>query len=230
MVEERRIRVLVADEQSLFRGAMRNVLEAEEDLQVVAEAGNGFQAVAEAERTSPNVVLLSEQITNFDWPKTTVLLRQRVPSSHVLILGQTEDGETLVDAMEVGAAGYVTKGTSLAEVLDGIRAVYRDGILISPRLLPFLIGGLLRRRQGHDDANAPLATLTKRERQVLPLLARGADNSAIARTLAISPETARTHVQNILKKLRLHSRLEAAALARRVGLLDESTDYRAVNG
>ena len=219
--EDRRIRILLADEQSLFREAVRSVLEAEPDLDVVAEARDGLQAVAEAERSQPDVVLLDASLPNCDGIRATELIRDRVPASRVLILCGEEDGRVLVDALEAGANGFLSKGSPLSELIDAARALFRGEILIPPKMMGGLLARLIRRRREQDDAHRRLSRLTRREQEVLRLLASGADNDGIAQALVISPQTARTHVQNVLGKLGVHSRLEAAAFVTRSGLLEE---------
>ena len=219
--EDRRIRILLADEQALFREAVRSVLDAEPDLIVVAEARDGSQAVAEAERVRPDVVLLEAGLPNGDEIRATALIKERVPASKVLILCEEDDERIFVDALEAGASGFLSKGSALSELTDAVRSVIRGEILIPTRVMGDLLARLIRRRREQDQALRTLSRLTRREREVLRLLAQGTDNDGIAQTLVISPQTARTHVQNVLGKLGVHSRLEAAAFVTRSGLLEE---------
>lgn len=216
-----RIRILLADEQSLFREAVRSVLEGEPDIAVVGEARDGLQAVGEAERLQPDVALLDAGLPNGDGIRATMLIRERVPGCRVLVLSGAEDGRILVEALEAGANGFLSKGSPLSELIDAARALFRGEILIPPQMLGGLLNRLIRRRREQDDALRLLSRLTRREREVLRLLAHGADNDGIAQSLVISPQTARTHVQNVLGKLEVHSRLEAAAFVTRSGLLDD---------
>ena len=127
----------------------------------------------------------------------------------------------MMEAMEAGASGYLTEGAALGDLVDATKAVFRGEALVPPRLLATLLNKLIRHRRERDEAIFLLSQLTRRERQVLAMLARGADNRAIAEALAISPDTARTHIQNLLGKLGVHSRLEAAAFAVRKGLHED---------
>jgi DNA-binding NarL/FixJ family response regulator len=219
--DDRRIRILLADEQALFREAVRSVLDAEPDLVVVAEARDGSQAVSEAERTQPDVVLLEAGLPNGDGIRATGLIKERLPSSLVLILCDENDDRIFVDALEAGASGFLSKGSPLAELTDAVRSLVRGEILIPSRMMGGLLARLIRRRREQDQALRALSRLTRREREVLRLLAQGTDNDGIAQTLVISPQTARTHVQNVLGKLGVHSRLEAAAFVTSSGLLEE---------
>lgn len=215
------IRILLADQHALFREALRTGLESESDLQVVGEARNGPEAVAEAERTVPHVAILDLDLPITDGIRSTILITERSPNCRVLLLGATEDCRRLVEALDSGASGYLTKQAPLADLISGTKAVYRGDTLVPPRMLGPLLSSLLRRKKEYDRAHDRLARLTRREREVLALLADGADNDDIARILVISPQTARTHIQNILGKLSVHSRLEAAAFVTQNGILPD---------
>ena len=226
---DERVRILLADEQALFREAVRLALENEDDFEVVAEARDGFQAVADAERTSPRVAVLDAHLPSSDGIQTAWLIRQRVPGCEVVIVSDREDRRILERALEVGARGFVTKSSPMSELLSVMRAVHRGETLVPSRMLGDLLGGLMRRRNEQDDAFRRVSRLTRREREVLHLLVDGSGTEAIARALVISPQTARTHIQNILAKLGVHSRLEAAALVNESGIRDGLTDEPVVS-
>lgn len=218
---QRGMRILLADEHALFREAMRVVLENQPDLTVVAEAGDGLQAISEAERVRPEVALLDTDLPNCNGVRATYLIKERVPECRVLVLATQEDQATLIAALEAGATGYLTKDRPLAELIDAARDVYRGETRIPRGMLGALLSRLILRRREQDVALRRTAQLTKREKEVLALLADGADKHAIAQALVISPQTARTHIQNVLAKLRVHSRLEAVALVRQNGILED---------
>jgi DNA-binding NarL/FixJ family response regulator len=228
--DNHRVRILIADEQALFREAVRRVLESESDLEVVAEAGSGFLAVAEAERTLPDVVIVDSHLSGGGGIQVTREIRGRAPGSRVLVLSAEDHQRVLIEAVEAGANGYLTKESALSELIDAARAVVRGDTVVPPRMLGLLLTGLMRRRRDHDAALERISRLTRRELQVLRLLVEGADNDGIARGLLISPQTARTHVQNILAKLQVHSRLEAAAFVTQQGLLEHLLPDGAVDG
>ena len=221
---EEPVRILIADGQSLFREAMRAIIDAEHDLHVVAEAGTGLQAVELAVRTEPDVALIYAGLEATDAIRTIGLLRERVPGCQVLILAGEEHHGTLASSIEAGARGFLTKGSPLAEVLEAARAVSRGETVIPPRMLGGLLSRLTTRKRERDLAQERLARLTHREWEVLSLLARGADNETIGATLVISPHTARTHIQNILNKLGAHSRLEATSFFFRNENLEDLVD------
>ena len=216
-----KLRVLLADEQSLFREAVRVVLSAEDDFEVVAEARDGIQAVSEAVRTHPDVAMLDAGLPNCDGIRATQMIVERVPHCRVIVFSGEEDERILLEAMEAGASGYLSKEAPLADLMSAARAVHRGEALVPPRMLGALLQRVIHRRRERDEALKRMTNLTRREREVLALLALGADNDLIAQRLVISPETARTHVQNVLGKLGVHSRLEAAAFVTQNGILDD---------
>jgi DNA-binding NarL/FixJ family response regulator len=220
------IRVLLADGQSLFRDALKVVLETQADFEVVGEAADGMHAVAEAERTNPDVAVVDADLPNGDGVRTTRLIVDRLAGCRVLFLCKDEDDRGLISCLEAGATGFVTKASPIGELIEIARRVHAGETTIPPRMLGTLLAGLIKNRREHDEALRRLANLTRREREVLSLLAKGADNEGIAQPLVISPETARTHVQNVLGKLGVHSRLEAAAFVIQNGLVDELAGAR----
>ena len=193
MVEQpRRVRLLLADEQALFREAMRVVLESEGDLKVVAEARDGVQAVMEAERATPDVALLDADLPRCDGVRAAGLIRERFPACGVVIVSSVDSSHLLEQALDVGARGFVTKSSPLSDLLSVTRAVDRGETLIPPGMLGDLVGRWTQRRREQYEAVWLLSKLTKREREVLGLLIEGAGTEAIARSLVISPQTART--------------------------------------
>lgn len=216
-----KIRILLADGQSLFREAVRAALEAEQDMEVVGEASDGLLAMDQAGHLDPDVVLMDANLPNCDGIRATSWIAENVQGCRVVVLSDTEDERILSDAIEAGASGYLTKESPLAELIEATRAIHRGETLIPRRMLGALLRRLIRRKREQDDALRRLSRLTRREKEVLALLAEGGDNDAIAQALVISPQTARTHIQNVLGKLGVHSRLEAAAFVIQNGVLDE---------
>jgi DNA-binding NarL/FixJ family response regulator len=219
-----RVQILLADEQSLFREAVRLAVERDGEFVVVAEARDGLEAAAEAEQTSPRIAVLNADLPRSDGIQTAWLIRQRVPECDVVIVSGNEDRRLLERALEVGARGFVTKSAPISELLGVMRAVERGETLIPSTMLGDLLRRLMLRRHEQDDAFRRISRLTRREREVLSLLVDGAGTEAIANELVISPQTARTHIQHILSKLGVHSRLEAAALVNEGGLRDGLID------
>lgn len=212
------VRVLLAEHRSLFRDAIRVVVGREPDLEIVAEAPDGLRAIAEAGRLAPDVALVDADLPNCDGVRATPRILEAVPDCGVILLTDREDEALLLEALEAGAVGYVAKSSPIDDLLEATRAVGRGEALVPPRLLRSALPRLVHRSHERDRAMRRLADLTRREREVLWLLAQGADNDGIALRLVISPETARTHIQRVLGKLGVHSRLEAASFVTRTGL------------
>jgi DNA-binding NarL/FixJ family response regulator len=218
--EPAKIRVLLADEQALFREAVKMVLEAERDFSVVAEAGDAHHAVAEARRTRPDIALVDAELPSLTVEELTRSIKNSVQECGVVLLSSRPELGTLVSSMEAGASGYLTKDSGLDQLVEVTRAVRRGETRVPSKMLGPLLSRLIHRRRDEDEAMRKLSRLTRREREVLALMMRGADNAVIAQALTISPETARTHIQNILGKLGLHSRLEAVAFASGNGIVN----------
>jgi DNA-binding NarL/FixJ family response regulator len=215
------IRVLLADEQSLFREAMRSVLGCQEDVEVVGDVGNGYAAVSEIERLQPDVAVVDAGLQNCSGIRVVGMIAEKLPTCRIVVMSAEEDDDILVEAMSAGASAYVTKSVPLVELIEAVRATHRGETLVPPLMLGRLLHRLVRRRHEADEAQQLISKLTPREHEVLELLAQGADNERIAITLVISPQTARTHVQNIVSKLGMHSRLEAAMFARKAGIVED---------
>lgn len=221
MTEDRRVRVLLADGQALFREAVRIVLMSQDEFDVVAEADDAAHALSEAERSQPDVALVDSDLPGGDGIRVTSQVAERVPSCRVIVLSGQDDEQVMLAALEAGAVGYLSKQAPLAELMEATRAVSRGDVLVPPRMLGTVLKRLIHRRREHDEALRKLGTLTRREREILGLLANGAGSDEIARRLVISPETSRTHIQNLLGKLQVHSRLEAVAFVTANDVLGE---------
>lgn len=215
------IRILVADGHSLFRESVIVVLRSEQDLTIVADARDRDQLIDGLRQGRPDVAIVDLNLPGCDGVRVVRMIKDHAPDCRILTLAEREDQRTLLEVVEAGASGYLTKDCPLAELIDATRAIGRGEIVIPRGMLGTLLSHLVRRRRERDEALRRMARLTKREREVLALLTDGADNEAIAEALFISPETARTHVQNLLGKLEVHSRLEAAAFVMTNGILDE---------
>jgi DNA-binding NarL/FixJ family response regulator len=215
------VRILIASEHSLFRQAVRTALNRETNFAVAAEAENGHEAIDEVRRVRPDVAILDAALANYPAIRATAEIKEQLPQCQILIFGDEGDLDTLIPGVEAGASGYVTKESPLSELIGAIREVRLGRAVIPRHMLAGLLAELLGRRREQQDALRKISKLTTREKQVLALLCNGAGNVEIGRILVISPRTARTHIQNILEKLGVHSRLEAAALASRNAVREE---------
>jgi DNA-binding NarL/FixJ family response regulator len=209
------ISLLIADDHAMVRQGLRDFLGLEDDIQPVAEAQDGRQAVQLARDLRPNVVLMDLLMPGLDGLAATATIRQELPEVEVLVLTGYLDDHLVVDAMHAGAIGYLLKDTDADELHRAVRAAAAGKVQLSPAVAARLV----------RDVDAPrgnLTRLTRREEEVLALLARGRDNRQIARELNIGAQTVKTHVSSILTKLGAQSRTQAALYAMRVGLVPVS--------
>ncbi len=215
------IRVLIADDQALFRRGLLVVLGTEDDIEVVAEAENGEESVERAGEEAPDVVLMDVRMPRMSGIEAARRIREVLPSTKILMLTVSDEEDDLYEAIKSGANGYLLKEISVEEVAEAIRAVVQGQSLISPSMASKLLSefnALALRAAQRETLPAP--TLTSRELEVLKLVARSMSNKEVADQLFISENTVKNHVRNILEKLHLHSRMEAVMYAMRQNLLD----------
>lgn len=212
------IRVLICDDHALFRRGLTMVLESEEGVEVVGEAEDGADAVAKAEELAPDVVLMDVRMPRLSGIEATKAIAERVPTARILMLTVSDEEEDLYDAIKAGANGYLLKEISIEEVASAIRAVVNGQSLISPSMASKLLTEFTNLSKKADERQSvPAPRLTERELEVLKLIAAGASNKAIAQQLGISEATVKSHVSNLLSKLGLKSRTQAALHAIREG-------------
>jgi two-component system, NarL family, response regulator LiaR len=205
------IRILIADDHAMVRQGLRAFLSLSKDLQTVGEAVDGRQAVDLAHRLHPDLVLMDLLMPGLDGISATSAIRRELPKVEVLALTGYLEDHLIADALHAGAVGYLLKDTDAEELQRAVRAAAAGQVQLSPAVAARLV------RDVHLPGTPP--QLTKREEQVLMLLARGRANGQIARELHIAPQTVKTHVSNILTKLNSQSRTQAALYAMRVGLV-----------
>ncbi len=204
------IRVVISDDHDLFRRGLRMVLEAEEDIEVVAEAADGQEAVARVEELAPDVVLMDVRMPRMGGIEATRLIRQLFPTTRIIVLTVSDEEDDIYGAVKAGANGYLLKEVSIEEVADAVRAVFTGQSLISPALASKLLAEFSGPPKAVDDPLSSAVRLTEREVEVLKLVALGHDNAQIAGQLGVSESTVRNHVANILTKLQLRSQIEPA--------------------
>jgi two-component system NarL family response regulator len=220
-VPEQVIRVLIADDQALFRRGLHVVLGTEADMEVVAEVGDGEAAIIKAQELIPDVVVMDVRMPRVNGIEAARRIRDLLPNTRILMLTASDEGSDLYEAIKAGASGYLLKEISVEEVAEGIRVVMHGHSLISPSMASKLFSefnALARQIGGREQLPAPV--LTARELEVLRLMGRGMSNREVAEKLYISENTVKNHVRNILEKLHSHSRMEAVMFAVRTGLLD----------
>ena len=212
------IRILIVDDHAVVREGLRTFLELQDGLQVVGEAADGEQAIEQAEELAPDVILMDLVMPRLDGVGAMRELRVRVPAARVIVLTSFLDDERLLPAIRAGAAGYLLKDVEPSELARAVRAA-RDGDAI---LDPTVAARVVR---AFADGSAPAAPLrperlTRREHEVLTLIAQGRSNKRIAYELEISEKTVKTHVGHLLAKLGVTDRTQAALLAVREGLVE----------
>jgi DNA-binding NarL/FixJ family response regulator len=213
------IRVLIADDHTIFREGLAELLKSEANVDVVGEAATGRETVEQAIELTPDVVLMDIMMPDMNGIEATQRILEKAPEVNIVMLTMLEEDESLLAAMRVGARGYVLKGADKAEVMKSIEAAARGealfGAAIAGRLTTFFrdsdpLASSAIKRPFHD--------LTDREREVLDLIARGANNQEIASKLHISPKTVSNHISNIFNKLGVADRAQAIVRARQAGL------------
>jgi DNA-binding NarL/FixJ family response regulator len=203
------IELLLADDQALVRTGFRMILNAEPDLRVVAEAGDGEQAIAEAQRTRPDVVLMDIRMPRLDGITATRAILGTLPATRVLMLTTFDLDEYVIDAFRAGASGFLLKTAPPAQLVGAVHTVRESDALLAPASTRRLIEQHIR----PVTAAPELAELTPRERDVLRLLGRGLTNAEIADTLVIEQSTVKSHVARVLGKLGLRDRVHAVIYA-----------------
>ncbi len=216
------VRVIVVDDQELFRRGLTMLLTAEDGLQVVGEAGDGEQGTALAISTAPDVVLLDVRMPTRSGIEACRAIKEAVPTTKIIMLTVSDEESDLYEAVKSGASGYLLKDSSIDEVAQAIRVVVEGQSLISPSMAVKLIDEF-KQMSRPERQTASSLRLTEREMEVLRLVAQGLNNREIARRLTISENTVKNHVRNILEKLQLHSRMEAVMYAFREKLLELPT-------
>ena len=212
------IRVLVVDDQALVRGGFRMILDAQDDIEVVAEAEDGHEALAKAHELHPDVVLMDIRMPELDGLEATRRLLANNGGSRVLILTTFDADEYVYEAMKAGASGFVLKDVSPEQLADAVRTVAAGDALLGPSITRRLIEQFVRRPPPTATRPPAFAQLTTRELDVLVLVARGLSNAEIASALFLTEATVKTHVARLLMKLGLRDRVQAVVLAYESGI------------
>ena len=213
------VRVLVVDDQELFRRGLIMLLSGDTDIEVVGEASDGITATELAVKTAPDVILLDVRMPRRTGVEACRGIKEAVPATKIIMLTVSDEEADLYESVKNGAAGYLLKDSSIEEVAQAIRVVNEGQSLISPSMAVKLIDEF-KQMSKPEREQGPALRLTERELEVLRLVAKGLNNREVAKELFISENTVKNHVRNILEKLQLHSRMEAVMYAMREKLLD----------
>ncbi|MGZ8210834.1 MAG: response regulator [Burkholderiales bacterium] len=212
-----RLRILLVDDHTLFRSGVKALLARQADFEVVGEASDGLEGVKRAKQLRPDVVLMDVDMPGITGREALKMMTEELPDVPVLMLTVSEDAEDLLDTLQSGARGYLLKNIDTEYFVDAVRRAARGEAVVSPQMTGKLVAGLKGGARAPQQA-AERERLSAREREILVLLARGASNKGIARELALADSTVKIHVQNILRKLNLSSRVQAAVYAVESGI------------
>jgi len=204
------IRVLLVDDHSLFRAGISSVLSNRDDIKVVGEASDGLEGIEKAKKLIPDVMLLDLNMPNCSGPEAIEVLKSELPQVNILILTVSDTEADLMAAIKAGAKGYILKDAELDELIRSIHHIARGGIIVSPSMAAKLLSEFKKVDAVKDSADSDLSD---REREVLSQVAKGASNKEIASELFISEHTVKTHLHNIMRKLRVNNRSQVAAYA-----------------
>ena len=214
--KKKKVTVLIADDQTLFREGIKDILTGEKWVEVVGEASDGIEAVALAKKLKPDVVLMDIKLPKIDCINATRKIREACPQVNVLMLSSFEDEAHVLDAIQAGANGYLSKMLPAAELVNSIKTFTSEGLMIPQQLMGKLLHGL--RKMG--DVSAPAqASLTKTEIKIMDLLGKGMSNKELAKELNCSVKTIKNHLNSAFHKLGVSSRTEAVVKAIEKGLI-----------
>jgi len=212
------LRVLIVDDHDLFRTGLRNLLE-EQGVHVAGEAGSGGEAVRAVREIAPDVVVMDLNMPGMGGVEATRHIAAIAPLTRVLVLTISDEDADVLDAIMAGACGYLLKDSSIHELMAGIEAASRGESLISPGIAAKVLQRVRATSAQSEIADIIQSELSDREIQVLKLIANGKDNALIAAELCISPKTVKNHISNILMKLQIDNRIQAAVYAVRSGIV-----------
>ena len=217
-----KLRIFLIDDHNLFRSGVKALLARQPDFEVVGEAADGLEGLKRAKQLKPDVVLLDLNMPGISGREAVKMLVEELPRTQVLMLTVSEDAEDLMDTLKSGARGYLLKNIDADYLVESIRRAARGEAVMSPQMTSKLVRGL---QTGGAEVVLPQAAVkdkvSPREREVLALLARGASNKEMARELQLAESTIKIHVQNILRKLNLSSRVQAAVYAVEHGIVEK---------
>ncbi len=214
---QKKITVVIADDQTLFREGIKDLLENERNVEVVGEAADGPEALRLVKKLRPNVILMDIKLPHMDGIAATRQIHAECPQTNVLILSSYEDEAHVIEAIQAGANGYLSKMLPASELVNALKTFAHSGVMIPQPVMNKLIEGL--RQMGNVSAEASLVALTKTEVKVLALLGRGKSNKEIAADMGCSVKTVKNHLNSVFQKLNVSNRTEAVVKGIDMGLI-----------
>jgi len=214
-----KIRVLIVDDHALMREGIRALLRVCDDIDVVGEAEDGDDAIREARRLSPDLILMDVNMPGLGGLEATLEIRKENHDVKILVLTQYDDREYVARFLKAGVSGYVLKKAAGSELVSAIRAAHRGGLVLDPEIARDAIGEPAKPAEGTSPVEDPYETLTDREKQVLKLVAEGKSNKEVAALLEIAVKTAMSHREHVMEKLGVHGRTELIRFALRRGII-----------
>ncbi|HSO27282.1 MAG TPA: response regulator transcription factor [Anaerolineales bacterium] len=215
-----KIKLLLADDHAVVRSGLRMLVEAQPDMEIIAESENGRETIEKVLALRPDVVLMDIEMPGMNGIEATRNIKERAPETAVLALTMYEDDQYFFEMLKAGAAGYIPKRAAPDALVNAIRTVQRGEVFLYPSMAAYLVEDYLQRDEEPTDDDVDLADLTPREKEVLVLIAEGLTNSEISDKLTISVKTVDRHRENIMRKLNIHNRIDLVKYALKKGLID----------
>ncbi|MBI4063299.1 MAG: response regulator transcription factor [Elusimicrobia bacterium] len=222
---DKKIRVVICDDQTLFREGLRDVLDGEKGIEIVGEASNGQEAVSTCRKLQPDVVLMDIRLPQLDGISATRVVRKDCPKTNVVVLSSYEDEAHVLEAIQAGANGYLSKMLPARELVNAIKTFSQEGVLIPQPIMGKLMEGI--RKISAAQLEASLINLTKTELAILAMVGRGCSNDKIAKDLTSSVKTIKNHLNRIFRKLNVKNRTEAVLKGIDLGLISPESEGQA---
>ena len=215
-----KIKLLLADDHAVVRSGLRMLLEAQPDMEIVAEAENGRETIEKVLAFQPDLVLMDIEMPGMNGIEATRKIKEESPETAVLALTMYEDDQYFFEMLKAGAAGYIPKRAAPDALVNAIRTVKKGEVFLYPSMAAYLVEDYLQRDEAPEEDEADVVDLTTREREVLVLIAEGLSNGEISEKLVISIKTVDRHRENIMRKLNIHNRIDLVKFALKKGMID----------
>lgn len=215
-----KIKLLLADDHAVVRSGLRMLLEAQPDMEIVAEAENGRETIEKVLAFQPDIVLMDIEMPGMNGIEATRKIKEESPETAVLALTMYEDDQYFFEMLKAGAAGYIPKRAAPDALVNAIRTVKKGEVFLYPSMAAYLVEDYLQRDEAPEEDEADVIDLTTREREVLVLIAEGLSNGEISEKLVISIKTVDRHRENIMRKLNIHNRIDLVKFALKRGMID----------